>query len=50
LDPALRYRVNDLDVLFGGDELMYAGCPQPLMLGDYQSGQLYLRAVEDDEM
>ena len=50
LDPQRRYRVSGTDSLYGtpcrGDTLMYAGCPLPLLWGDYQSVQLYLEAVE----
>ena len=46
LDPALRYRVNGGEEIYGGDLLMHAGYPVPLLPGDYQSMQLYLEAVQ----
>lgn len=45
LDPALRYRINDGETLYSGRILMYAGYPVPVLQGDYQSVQLFLRAV-----
>ncbi len=45
LDPARSYRVNG-GAVYGGDALMYAGYPLPLMLGDYWALQLHLEAVE----
>jgi alpha-galactosidase len=46
LDPALRYRVNGGEETYAGDALMLAGYPIPMKLGDYQSLQLYLEAVQ----
>ncbi len=43
LEPGLNYRINGAES-FPGDLLMYAGYPLPLLLGDYQSMQLYLEA------
>jgi alpha-galactosidase len=43
LDPALRYRVNG-EESYPGDVLMQVGYPVPMMLNDYQSFQLYLKA------
>ena len=45
LDPARDYRVNGGEA-YGGDALMYAGYPLPLMQGDYAGLQLYLEAIE----
>lgn len=45
LDPDRQYCVNGKEV-YGGDMLMYAGYPLPMMSGDYLSLQLYLEAVE----
>ena len=45
LDPSLRYKVNGSEVLYAGDALMQAGYPLPMLLGDYQSLQLYLEAA-----
>ncbi len=44
LDPAARYRINGGEELWSGDVLMAAGYPLPVLRGDYQSLQLYLRA------
>ncbi|MDE6281251.1 MAG: alpha-galactosidase [Oscillospiraceae bacterium] len=44
LDPKLNYRINGGDGLWPGDVLMAAGYPLPILLGDYQSLQLYLEA------
>ncbi len=44
LDPSARYRVNGGDELWPGDVLMAAGYPLPILLGDYRSLQLYLKA------
>ncbi|NBI09911.1 alpha-galactosidase [Colidextribacter sp. OB.20] len=44
LDPALTYQVNGGEA-YPGDVLMSAGFPLPLLRGDYQSMQLYLRAI-----
>ena len=43
LDPDAQYRVNGAEI-FGGDVLMAAGYPLPMLTGDYRSLQLYLRA------
>ena len=43
LEPGLNYCINGAES-FPGDLLMYAGYPLPLLLGDYQSMQLYLEA------
>ncbi len=45
LDPNLDYRVNG-GKLWPGDVLLTAGYPIPLFLGDYQTFQLYLEAVD----
>ena len=44
LDPQLTYQVNG-GTSYPGDVLMNAGYPLPVFHGDYQSLQLYLRAV-----
>lgn len=44
LDPEQRYRVNSGGELYAGDVLMRAGYPLPMLMGDYQSLQLYLKA------
>ena len=44
LDPEAIYRINGGDELWRGDALMAAGYPLPVLFGDYQSLQLYLRA------
>lgn len=46
LDPALRYRINGGEACYGGDVLMSAGYPLPMLMGDYQSLQLCLEAEE----
>jgi alpha-galactosidase len=37
LDPTAKYRLVDSGVVYGGDQLMYAGLPIPRLQGDYQS-------------
>ena len=44
LDPQLTYQVNG-GASYPGDVLMNAGYPLPVFHGDYQSLQLYLRAL-----
>ena len=44
LDPQLTYQVNG-GTSYPGDVLMNAGYPLPVFHGDYQSLQLYLRAL-----
>ena len=44
LDPQLTYQVNG-GAAYPGDVLMNAGYPLPVFHGDYQSLQLYLRAL-----
>ena len=44
LDPRLTYQINGRES-FPGDVLMNAGYPLPVFHGDYQSLQLYLRAL-----
>jgi alpha-galactosidase len=44
LDPDLRYQVSGDPETYPGDVLMEAGYPVPVLLGDYQSLQLYLHA------
>ncbi|NBI66521.1 alpha-galactosidase [Pseudoflavonifractor sp. 60] len=44
LDPGLTYQINGGDT-FPGSALMEAGYPLPLFHGDYQSMQLYCRAI-----
>ncbi|MCI8910135.1 MAG: alpha-galactosidase [Oscillibacter sp.] len=44
LDPERQYRINGGEDLWRGDVLMAAGYPLPMLRGDYQSLQLYLRA------
>ncbi len=43
LDPKLRYRING-EGSWPGDVLMQAGCPLPILPGDYQSVQFHLKA------
>ncbi|MCI8650649.1 MAG: alpha-galactosidase [Anaerotruncus sp.] len=47
LDPQLCYQVNGSEESYRGDVLMLAGYPIPMMLGDYQSLQLYLIAKDE---
>ena len=47
LDPALLYQINGQGAPYPGDVLMNAGWPLPMSAGDYQSLQLYLRAVSE---
>ena len=44
LNPSLQYRVNE--EVYGGDTLLYAGYPVPVMTGDYPAAQLYFKAEE----
>ncbi len=44
LDPDAVYRVNGGEERYSGSALMEAGCPLPVMGGDYWSLQLYLEA------
>jgi alpha-galactosidase len=37
LDPAAKYRIEGQSVVYGGDQLLYAGLPIPHLHGDYQS-------------
>jgi len=37
LDAAAKYRLVGSDVVYGGDQLMYAGLPVPRLHGDYRS-------------
>ena len=46
LDPALRYRIDGGERIYDGAALLHAGLSFPLIAGDYQARQLYLRAVE----
>ena len=43
LDPALHYRING-EGDWPGDALMQVGWPLPILTGDYQAIQLYLKA------
>ena len=43
LDPSLRYRVNGGDS-WPGDVLMEVGIPLPILTGDYQALQFYVKA------
>ena len=43
LDPNLTYQVNG-EGSMPGDVLMQVGCPLPILQGDYQALQFYLKA------
>lgn len=45
LNPALHYQINDGKTLYCGRTLMQAGYLLPAFHGDYQSIQLYLKAI-----
>ena len=44
LDPNARYRIDELDAVYGGDELMYAGLALPV-LGDFEAVSFTLTRV-----
>ena len=44
LDPDAMYQVNGGEERWSGSALMEAGYPLPMLLGDYRSLQLYLKA------
>ena len=46
LNPDARYRIEELDGEFYGDELMHAGIALPWM-GDFQSASFTLEQVEE---
>jgi len=37
LDPSKNYKLRGTERVFGGDELMYAGLPLPILDGDFRS-------------
>lgn len=45
LDPVLMYQVNGGEISYSGSTLMQAGYPLPAIRQDYQSLQLYLKAI-----
>lgn len=49
LDPVARYQ-TDSGEIYGGDELMYAGLPLPVLPGDFQSTVVLLTRLADERV